>query len=206
VKQLITVVVCVFFLFGAPHDSNALIYEFDTSINGNQFHATMDLNVRGNKLTISIQNLSPAVSGATISGFGVSLTNYPSIFGGLQWNLVEGGNNDITGQWLKVTGGYSTNQVFFIANNPIFGGLYNPNYQQIESSDYVTPALLTVTFGGEPDLSIANAPIMRIANVGTTASPNDYVTGKLVATSEPGTLLLMGIGLIGIAIVMREML
>jgi hypothetical protein len=33
-----------------------------------------------------------------------------------------------------------------------------------------------------------------------------FISGKLVATPEPGTMLLLGLGLIGIAIIMREMM
>ena len=58
--------------------------------------------------------------------------------------------------------------------------------------------------GGDPDLDESVAPIIRVGNIFSILT--QFVKGKLVPTPEPGTLLLLGLGLIGIAIVMREMM
>ena len=68
-----------------------------------------------------------------------------------------------------------------------------------------TPATLVMTFSEDPRLNESVAPIIRVGNMDFFITRN-LSRVSLVATPEPGTMLLLGIGLIGVAIVMREML
>jgi hypothetical protein len=212
VKQLITVVVCVFFILGTAQVSDALTYKFDNTIIGVPFQATMEISVSGNQVTINLQNTSPVDYGPTIYGFGVSLTNYGIVNANLdmKWELLVGGNQDVAKEWKKpgLFLNDSKYQLYFTTYNDFSYGIYNPTSKQFSSSFGSTPASLTATFfSGNPELDDSIAPVIRVGNVpGLGASNPQYITGLLVATPEPGTLLLMGIGLIGIAIVMREMM
>lgn len=202
-KRIITVVVCVFFILGTAQVSDALTYQFDEEVNNTPFQATMELIVSNNKLTIKLQNTSLESAGPAISGFGVSLLNYPSIYSGMTWTLLAAVDKDVSDRWYKY--GISNYQLNFYATNAVLDGLYNPNYKGLTGDDRTTPALFSAEFKlGTPELNENFTPIIYVGNIGLTNTP--YVSGKLVATPEPGTLLLLGLGLIGIAIVMREMM
>jgi hypothetical protein len=212
VKNLIGVLVCVFFVLGTAQVSDALTYKFEDTIIGVPFQATMEIGVSGNQVTINFQNTSPVNYGPTIYGFGVSLTNYGIVNANLdmKWELLVGGNKDVAKEWKK-QGLFLNNsnyQLYFSTYNDVSYGIYNPESKQFISSFGSTPASLTAMFfSGSPELNDSIAPVIRVGNVpGLGASIPQYITGRLVATPEPGTLLLMGIGLIGIAIVMREMM
>jgi len=202
-NKLITVVVCVFFIMGTAQVSDALTYQFDEEFNSTPFQATMELIVSNNKLTIKLQNTSLESAGPAISGFGVSLLNYPSIYSGMTWTLLAADDKDVSARWYKY--GVSNYQLNFYAISAVLDGLYNPKYKGLTSDDRTTPALFTAEFKlGTPELNENFTPIIYVGNIGLTNTP--YVTGRLVAAPEPGTLLLLGLGLIGIGIIMREML
>jgi hypothetical protein len=139
--------------------------------------------------------------GPTIIGFGVPIGNYDSIkSGGFSWKPLISGGTDVSSGWYRFVGGYSTNQIYFYAQTS-FDALYNPLYN---NSGNVTPASMVITFNaGNPILDMTSAPFIDVGNIGTSSLP--YVSGTLVATPEPGTMLLLGLGLIGIGIVMREL-
>jgi hypothetical protein len=204
VRKLSTVVVCIFFVLGTAQVSDALTYKFEDTIIGVPFQATMEINVSKNVLTINFDNTSPESYGPTIWGFGVGLQNFYEIIGGGLNKEFTAGGKDVTKNWGKP--GLTEYPFYFLANSDRSDSLFNPKSKQFESEDNSSsPATFIITFlGGEPDLDESVAPIIRVGNV-FSSSPQ-FATGKLVATPEPGTLLLLGIGLIGIAIVMREMM
>jgi len=203
VKKLITVVVCVFFILSTAQVSDALTYKFEDTIIGVPFQATMEINVSKNVLTINFYNTSPESYGPTIWGFGVGLQNFYTIIGGGLNKEFTAGGKDVTKNWGKP--GITEYPFYFLANSDRSDSMFNPKSKQFESGDNSsTPATFTITFlGGDPELDESVAPIIRVGNV-FSSSPQ-FVTGKLVATPEPGTLLLLGLGLIGIGIIMREM-
>ena len=202
-KKLITVVVCVFFILSTAQVSDALTYKFDETILGVPFQATMEINVSKNVLTINFDNTSPESYGPTIWGFGAGLRNFYTIIGGGLNKEFTAGGKDVTQNWGKP--GITGYPFYFLANSDRSDSMFNPKSKQFESGDNSsTPATFTITFlGGDPELDESVAPIIRVGNV-FSSSPQ-FVTGKLVATPEPGTLLLLGIGLIGIGLIMREM-
>jgi hypothetical protein len=204
VKNSLIAVVCIFLLLSTAEVSSALIYEFDGTVNSAPFKATMEINVSNNVLTISLHNTSPVNVISAISGFGVSLTNWSSVAGGLTWNFQTGGYTEKAADWKRLTGGVLDRQLYFYGYSAVFDALYNPNFTGLKGSDYTTPALFTVNLGGVPNLSLSLAPIIYVGNLGSTQNP--YIIGSLVATPEPGTLLLLGLGLVGIGLIMREML
>jgi hypothetical protein len=207
VKKLITLVVCVFFILNTAQVSDALTYKFEENILGVPFQATMEINVSKNVLKINFDNISPESYGPTIWGFGVGLKNfYEIISGGLNKEFTAGGK-DVTKNWSKP--GFPEYPFYFSANSDRNDSLFNPKSKQFDSgSNSSTPATFVITFlGGDPVLDESIMPIIRIGGSAFSSSNAPLITkGNLVATPEPSTLLLMGIGLIGIAIVMREML
>jgi hypothetical protein len=210
VKKQLAVAVLVILVLGVTEASEALIYKFDETIIGVRFQATMAISLNENTITINLQNTSPISSGPTIYGFGVALTNYGLINSGtnkMTWELLVAGDQGDPSQWsrpgLSLDG--SNYQLYFIAGNDVTFGLYNP---LLNISYGSTPASLTATFYyGNPVFDDSLAPVIRVGNVpGLGPSNPQYIKGRLVATPEPGTMLLLGLGLIGIALVMREML
>jgi hypothetical protein len=195
VKKYLTLVVFLFFLLGTTHASHALIYKFDETVIGVPFSATMEILVSEKTLTINLINTSTSPSyNPNIWGFGVSLLNSNAVATGLSWVLKAGGT-DVSENWQKTSLTYGTSTLY----RPYFLAFSEPNglYKS-------TSASLVMTFSEDPRLNESVAPIIRVGNI--SASNPQFVTGSLVATPEPGTLLLLGIGLVGIGLIMREML
>jgi hypothetical protein len=195
VKKYSSLAVFLIFLLGTAQVSDALMYKFDETVLGVHFSASMEINAGEKMLTINLINTSPSLSNnPNVWGFGVSLLNNNAVASGLTW-VLTGGGIDVSGNWQKTSLNYYTTTVYrpyFLAFSES-NGLYKS-----------TPVSLVMTFSEDPRLNESVAPIIRVGNIGF--SNPQFVTGSLVATPEPGTLLLMGIGLIGIALVMREML
>jgi hypothetical protein len=214
VQKHLAAVIFIVFLLGTAQVSDALIYEFNDS-GVVPFSAVMDISVSGNSIHIKLNNTSPVKTQTSdnipaIIGFGFGLTNYNSSLMPITWimqvfdinkTLVTVGQDGGVADWRR--SGYGDNNIFMIAATSQ-GGLYDPlaNVYNL-SSAYLTTAYLDMTFSAIPILDVAVNPNMKVIPPGGQNS--FYVEGQSIPTPEPGTLLLLGIGLIGIGIVMREL-
>ena len=196
-KKICTLVVFLIFVLGTTESSDALTYQFNGTISSSPFQALMELNVSNKKLTIKLQNTTPEYLNFTIAGFGVSVLNYPSITSGKKWTLLEAGGKDVTDRWyLNSVANY---QLSFFGISSALDGLYNPKYTGIKKDYFTTTALFTADFtSGTPELNPDVAPIIYVGNTGSA----NYSTfpGMSASTPEPGTIIMLGLGLIGIGV------
>jgi hypothetical protein len=194
----------------------ALTFEFSDSAVV-PVSAVMDISISGNSIHVELNNTSPIKYNGlnnfpAIIGFGFRFANYGSLLP-ISWTieakntigtLMVIGQSDVAGDWMK--GSYDNNNIFMLTNRGSIGGLYNPlaDVSSAASPAYLTTTYLDMTFAAIPILNEAVNPYIKIIAPGSNNFY--YVEGRSIPTPEPGTLLLMGIGLIGIALVMREML
>ena len=99
-------------------------------------------------------------------------------------------------------GSHGDNNIFIYAATSQ-GGLYNPiaNVYNLIFGIF-NNCLFGHNFCGNPILDVAVNPSIKLIPPGRQ---NYYVEGQAIPTPEPGTMLLLGLGLIGIGIVMREL-
>jgi len=225
-KKGLTVLIVIFTLLGMYIPADALFYTFSGEDQAGIGSATMDVTISGNQLSIVINNTSP------IRRTDGKLFNSPSI-DGVGFNLGDLTKDDVTTWSLSayptqassttlLIGGTSSSikawnfgdipgEIFNIEltnGSGVQGGLYNPAiFGGQASGAYYTTATLTMVF----DQAIPEFinPFIRMQNVGYSGEGSLKLEGELdpgVPLPEPGTMLLLGIGLIGIALVMREML
>jgi len=111
------------------------------------------------------------------------------------------GEKDLSYWYLTSNGDLALNTFFKATSGQKL--LYNPQSKTTDQNAYFTDAEVEITFKDTPSINMDNSPYV----VMTIGVLNDFnVRGVVTATPEPGTLLLLGIGLIGIGLIMREML
>jgi len=217
VKKLLISVVGLLVSFALAASANALSYQFSGDAYGGIASATMEVTITGNQVTIAIDNTSPrktndalSYNSPAINGFGFNLG---SLVKPSEWVLsarktsagdistISGSATGTKGLWDYGTNPAASLNFMFTTGYYIQGYLLNPVAGPSGlGGPFYTTAILTMTFN--QNVEGFTDPLISFTNVGTGGKGELTLT----PTPEPGTLLLMGIGLIGIALVMREML
>jgi len=215
VKKLLVSMVVVFGSFLLNTNAHALFYQFSGDANGGVASATMEVTITGNQLTIVINNTSPArtndslsLNSPAINGFGFNLGSLIKADGWLlsaykspsaDFIPISGSATGTKGVWDYAPDKELDLNFMFTTGLNIQGYLLNPSARATVSGPYYTTASLSMTF--KENIDGFTDPMISFANVGKGGEGNLTLT----TAPEPGTMLLLGLGLIGIGIVMREL-
>ena len=177
---------------------------------------TYDDNLGSNQLRLTFNNTSSSWNGA-ITGIVFNVTT--NIVAASVLSFKDGNNNAITGWTVglnvnnELTPGNTVFDVAFETTNGINGGIYNSgvatNFSNVVPD--IATLILTITDPSPWSLaSIDSDSILRMQRTGADGKDSlKIVTSSSSGTSgqtipEPGVLALMGIGLVGQALLMRQ--
>lgn len=213
-KQIIALLTGVIFMM-AVGSASATIYYFSgtagTAPGTVTGSATMDLTISGKTLTLLLNNTSPYPTGYSapaITGFGFSFegteklisssfTAYSGVSHATQIDLFE------SKYWAIGTTQASVTLDYLPQISGMKGALYNPAaYDGLAASpNYFTTATLTMTF--EDNIGALTEEYVRMQNVGIGGSLKLYGE-QSTPVPEPGTMVLLGAGLFGLAVWQRR--
>ena len=177
---------------------------------------TYDDNLGSNRLRLTFNNTSSSWNGA-ITGIVFNVTT--NIVAASVLSFKDGNNTAITGWSVglnvnnNITPGNTIFDIAFTADNGINGGIYNSgvatNFSNVVPD--IATLILTITDPSPWSLaSIDSDSILRMQRTGADGKDSlKIVTSSSSGTSgqtipEPGVLALMGIGLVGQALLMRQ--
>jgi len=205
--------------------SEAIIYNYTFS--GNTPYGTasarMAIDISGDQLAMTLENTSPIVDGNYPAIASIRLWNDPAMTALVvpdSWTLyagrLDGGNLLLGSILLSPSGdyyGWSRGAGYLFYTDYIGYGIFNPAAAESLTDAYFsqfgnvfTPAVLRMLFSGDVESSLIPAPTLAMLYTGTLGSGRIVLTGSgsVESVPEPATLLLLGVGLLGIAAARRR--
>lgn len=211
-KNIFKTLACSFVLLSLAGTANALMIERTyTDPDGSGVVTYNDLG--GNVLEIEIDNTTPTNLDSLITGLVFDIV---ADINGASYQVFDGDNNDITTFWGiafnasgNITPGNTEVDLYFDTNQGIEGGIYNgdgganPNPNPGNAYTDIARIVLDVTDPVPWVLAsdgISN-DILRMQQTGSDGEGSLKIPGDGGGTPAPipGTLFLLGLGLIGLA-------
>ena len=224
--RAITLVVNLVLLLGLASGAQAIIYNYTFSgvTPYGTASASMVLDVTGDRLSMTLENTSPVSSGNLPSITSIRLWSDPEITGSVvsnSWSLSAGrlqnGNLSLGSILLSPTSsysGWSRGAGYLFYTDYIGYGIFNPAAaESLSSSVYFsqfgnvfTPTYLTMLFSSNMENLLMPNPTLVMAYSGLQGPGRLELsgTGGAASVPEPGTILLLGAGLLGLAAVRKR--